>query len=220
MRLLLFFSLLISAWGSAQVRYVAAYECKVHLDFSTISLGRQKIQFNIDSSEKKMVDTLHKSVIDSLKKIINDTNYIKTIFQQMFGEGTTIYLKVEADPLHAILESYSGGNINMHMSGDSTVYKNGQWEIYDSKKDEKQDEPAIEEFQYTGKTKQILDYTCYEAITKDTLSKTVAWVCKDLPQSISPGFTTKNLHCAIFEYANPKMKIEIVLKSLRKYRAD
>ena len=215
MRVLIVGFLFAFIHGSAQTRYLAVYESKVHFDFSNISFTPNKnIKFTIDSSKTGQTDSLFKEFMD--------TGFQKLMFQQIMGDSAIVYIRVESDATHGTLESYGGGRINIHMSGDNMIYKNSDWEIYnpDKKIYERQDSTLIEEFRYTGRTKKILGYDCSEAVTKDSLSKTIVWVCKDLTQSISPGITTKNLDCAIFEYLNPKQKIDIRIKSFKKYRLD
>jgi len=208
MKLILSILLFISFISSAQTRYLAVYESKMHLDVSNLEMPGKELHFTMDSSKK--------SQQDSLSEII-DTSILRQAFEKIFEGTMTIYSRVVADSISATLEAYNGSS-QINMRSDSLFYENGKWSDRDKKKHE---DPAIwaEDFEYTGKKKQILGYTCEEAIAKDTSSKTIVWICKQLPQTISPGITTKNLNHAVFEYSNPKAHVNFIIKSFKKSKA-
>src|SRR6266498_2502792 len=155
MRLLLLISVFISLDLPAQTKYLVVYESKIHLDISNLELPKKQLQFTSDSSQQ-----IHQ---DSLLELV-DTVIIKEALQKMFDGTITIYSRVEADSISATLEAYNGSS-QINMKSDSLFYRNGKWS-YGGQKNHKDPEIWPEKFEYTGNKKEILGYTCYEAIAK------------------------------------------------------
>lgn len=91
---------------------------------------------------------------------------------------------------------------------------------FDTKKDVYEEDTLLsnQEFVFTGESKQILGYTCYEATLKDSSQPSTIWICKDFPPTVSPGLKAKQINCAIFEFTDRKTGRNIILRSIKTIR--
>src|SRR2546423_6062815 len=123
MRFIISFFLLSSIFVNSQTRFIASYECKTSLNFSNFKIDFSKnIKLTGDSASMEIVDTAFKE--------FSDSNFLKQMFNRMFGDTTVIYYRVEADPSSAVLEGNSGNQVNIDTK---MKYENNDWKNFNSK---------------------------------------------------------------------------------------
>ena len=197
--------------GTGQEKYLAAYEQKSRLDLSKAKIELpEKINFRSNGK-----DSIPEHIKDSMLKELTSVGFLEKMLKQQLGEELVMYMHVRADSSTAELEGNGGSQIKVNLQ---KKYQNGKW--INAKKwttDFDADTISLEiEFSFTGKSKQVLGYTCKEAVSKDSAQKITLWICETLPPSISPGIQFKNIRGAIFELVNKENGLRITLKSIQK----
>lgn len=204
-----FLGFTVPFFAIAQTKYIVGYEQKSQMNFSNIKI-KKPINFKIERA-----DSLTSPLKDSLWNEIMNSDFLEKMLKESLGEELILYLHVIADSATAELNAGSGSQINVRLK---KKYENGNWFTYNYKNQEFEIDSLDvgPEFYLTGQSKEINGLMCYEAKPKDSSLNTVAWVCKHLPSSISPGISIKNLNYGIVEYHDYDQTIHMILRSLQK----
>ena len=210
MRTLTFLICSMPLLAFAQHKYVAGYEHRIPIKPSDLPV---KVERHIRDENVKY-DSLSKVVMDSMVKEFMDVDHLRKMISEQFGEEMILYSQVRAGTSTSEMEIHAGGRMKMHAMSS---YENGVWKSHQTNGDtSKQDSKDVGEFFFTGRSRQMLGYTCHEVKSKDTSLKLIIWVCKDLPPTISPGMKPRNIHWAVFEYLDETNRVFIILRSLKK----
>jgi hypothetical protein len=203
---------LFSLVGYGQHKYLAAYESRMHFDFSQLKVAPVKINMELKGS-----DSVPSGVKDSIMQLLSSSAFLENMLKEQLGEEMVMYIHVRADSATAELEGYSGNKVKVNAR---KIYFNGKWVNAEGRTIANEQDSMLSDidFLFTGNSKEIFGYTCHEVRSKDSLQKITLWVCKTLPSTISPGIKFKNMPWAIFEFINESKGTRTTLRSIQKIK--
>ncbi len=209
-KILIAIAFLSSLSLQAQKKYKALYEMAIQFKPNILKI-------NPDSLKGKEINELLQDSVT--KQAITET--LQETVETLLGTGVRIKVTVKTvDDLNnnIKMEDDEDSHVKMHLEEDGVPYmNNGSW-VKPNPENNKLDtlKNSLSATKFTGNKKIILGYECYEIeVMKDSKDIGLAWVCKELPNSLNPFIPIKNSSGAILEYATKDQKTTYILKELK-----
>jgi hypothetical protein len=141
--------------------------------------------------------------------------------ENLLGGGVEIIITVNTiDDKNNIIRMQDSRNskIKMNLEEDGVPYmNNGLW-VKPNPENNKLDtlKNSLLVTKFTENKKMILGYECEEIeITKNSEDIGLAWICRELPNSLNPFIPIKNSQGAVLEYSTKDQKTTYILKELK-----
>lgn len=209
-KLLFVLVVFISMSLQAQKKYRAIYEMKMNFNSNTLKIQHDSL---MDGVTKDMLS-------DSATNVgLNDA--LLEAAENLLGGGVAVIVTVNTinDKNNIIrMQDSRDSKIKMDPEEDGVPYlNNGYWvkpNPENNKLDTLKNSWSISKF--TGNKKMISGYECEETeLMKDSKDIGLAWICRELPNSLNPFIPIKNSQGAVLEYSTRDQKTKYILKELK-----
>lgn len=173
--------------------------CHAQKQYAGIYAGTHTLQLKMTLNTDKATDSLLKQMdstsVENLFSYLPE-NKIETRITFTSNEAASLMnMKVIGKPYFVQMNSEE----NRYLYIGRKIFRfNSTTNAFEAAED-----IPLHSYRFTGKTKTILGYTCHEArISPADQGEETAWVCKELPASISPGVFLAGNPGAVLEFSN------------------
>jgi hypothetical protein len=209
-KLLFVLVVFISMSLQAQKKYRAIYEMKMNFNSNTLKIQHDSL---MDGVTKDMLSD------SATNAALNDA--LLEAAENLLGGGVAVIITVNTiDDKNNIIrmQDSKDSKIKMDPAEDGVPYlNNGYWvkpNPENNKLDTLKNSWSISKF--TGNKKMISGYECEEIeLMKDSKDIGLAWICRELPNSINPFIPINNSQGAVLEYSTKDQKTTYILKELK-----
>lgn len=177
--------------------------CYGQKQYEGVYAGTHVLKLNMKVNPDEAIDSVLKQV---------DSASVKELFSSLLEskiETRISFIASETASLIDIEVSSKPSFVQMNAAGSRYLYLKNKVYHYNGagNKFEASDDMSIYSYHFTGRTKTILGYACHEAmISSPGPGDGTAWICKELPASISPGIIIQDSPGAILEFSTTSLK--------------
>lgn len=181
--------------------------CYGQKQYAGVYAGSQTVQFNMNIKTNDATDSVLKDL---------DSTSMKNLFSSMLESKIEIRMSFTANENARLVDievTDKPSFVQMNAVESRYLYlKNKAYRINSiGHVFEAAVDIPVHAYHFTGKTKTILGYTCHEATISSPGQDTgTAWICKELPASISPGIFLLGNPGAILEFSNASTKNTLI----------